>query len=295
MQDDFIPKFEDYFGLPAAKRSASGAMPVPLRLSEGIPSGRKLLSCAHGIPQLSYLLVEPYTLSWLALKLSEGAVAALGAQVFNEVFGTGSDIATMQRDTLNRIATIIREAIHEDAVRRCQARIESITSLMHHYTNAPETSLDRLYQATSSAIELVSECRSLGWKATLPFCSAVGLEVSILQERFQRFNEAGERLNIIETCKLAHKYVFGIAFPAFLQWSNSRFSEIERVDLGYGSYTFLYYFNDEVIYCGFVTQEVAENMRKDHMIRESASAHEQLFGSAWDVALNWREIRQKYE
>lgn len=239
------------------------------------------------------LVVEPYTLSWAALKLSEGALSALGGEMFKNLFRLGVDLSTLQREMLVNINIIIRKAIHDNEIRQCTARIEALTISMEYYFNSQATSLDRLLDASSESIRLTSECKSLGFNAILPFCNAVCLQIAIMQERYLKFNEKGELKNIISLCKTSFDYVFDVGFPEFMRWNEARFTKIWGPSPEFNGY--YYKLDGEVCWTFTYDLPKAEKIRLKHISRESLSKHDQLYGTSWEVALNWKKLKEKLE
>lgn len=289
------PDFYSFFDLPNTpfKLNPSTNLSHFNHLSE-LPSKRKLY-----ISEKKYeiLLVEPFTLSWVALQLVEGAISAIGGKIFNSIFSQDLDIVELIEKALKQVEIIVREAISEDAIRRCVARIEALKTVMKQYLNSSSTSLDRLYSASMEAVGLASECKSLGFKAILPYATAIGLQILILQERRQRFNEEGEKANIIDLCEEASNYVFNVGFPAFRAWMDSRFSQVIEPKLHHEfpeifSRPF-YVFNGK--FYSALNRDLAIKAREEHLIRETIETQNELYGSTWDIAMNWIEIAKKYK
>ncbi|OMF04356.1 hypothetical protein BK131_29770 [Paenibacillus amylolyticus] len=243
---------------------------------------------------INVMLVEPFTLGWVAVNLAEGIIAAMGAMIFNSLFNNNADLGSLQRETLIKIGQIVREAIQEDAIRSCVARIDAISNIMRQYLNAPDTSLDRLQNATDQAVNLVAECRSLGFKAILPQVTAVCLLTTILEERRSRFNEQGENKNIADILSSTFVYLWESdqGFAAYSTWFNSRFSELVfHPEIGY----FFWFDNEKVNWNPIFEEDKAIKLRKEYIDRESAATHEKLFGPSWDIALSLIPVRDKYQ
>lgn len=241
----------------------------------------------------SEAFADPYTLGWVALQLAEGVIGAAGAMMFNSLFNNGVDLASIQRDMLIKIGQIVREAIQEDAIRSCVAKIDAISSTMKQYLSSTNTSIDRLYNATDHAVNLVSECKSLGFRAILPHVTAVCLLTTILEERRSRFNEHGENKNISDLLSSLLVYLFESdkGFAAYAKWFTSRFSELHfHPEAGY----YFWFDNEKVNWEMIFDEEKAQKLRTEYINRESAATHEKLFGPSWDIALSLIPVRDKY-
>ncbi len=268
---------------------------------ENLPSGHEIYVTKN---KNNYLIVEPLTMSWVALALVEGALSALGAKIFKDFFDKGVNLYQLQEETFLRIEQIIGEAISQDSLRRCGARIDAITTLMQQYNNAPDTSLDRLYNASTESVSLVAECKSLRTKAILPFCTAVGIQISILQERLQRFGEQGERQNIIQLCQVSHDYIINEIIPELRNWSDSRFGVLRKSPIMDGSqfFVWVYTFGNRNYEASKIRawpnlegEQEGLVKRQKHMDEEWELVLRELSGSTWEVAMNWKSIKEKYE
>lgn len=287
--------YNKLFPYPSSKQPLDlSTMPFSLDVINILPSGRSLkLVDKHN----RVLLVEPYSLSWVALMLSEGILKGLGTKIFNDLSTKDINLAKLQHEIFNKVNHAIQYAINEDALRRCESRLEALSTLMKQYNNSPNTSIDRLHNASNEIVSLVAECKSLGFKAILPYCTAVNLQIIILQERMNRFNEQGELKNIINLCNTSYSYIFDEAFPAFRQWSDSRFTEllISIISMQPYKHIYRYQFNGIPYYAHTNDEKKAKEVRKEHMDREANLSNDNLCGSSWDIAKKWQEIKSMYE
>lgn len=247
------------------------------------------------------LMAEPITLAAMGIFVLKGALEALGAKIFNTIFDSGASVKELLKDAVSQIETAIGEAFNAEGIRQCEARIDALTSLMRAYQNAPETSLDRLENATAESNNLTSECKSLGFKAVLPFCTAVGLQIAVLQERLARFNDPGERTTIIQLCEEAYNYAASEAMLDCKLWSDARFSDIEYYthfegDPGLPGY--YYTFNGEQVYLGQIHhfKDFVVREREEQMIEEVLKLHKGLlYGPAMEIASDIWKLMKKYQ
>ncbi|ALS09957.1 hypothetical protein ABE82_26455 (plasmid) [Paenibacillus peoriae] len=241
-------------------------------------------------------ITEPVTLSWVALMLAEGALQSLGGKVFESLLSSDLelDITKLQDEFFRKIELIVRDVINENEISECSYLIEEITNSMKHYNNSYATSEDRLTTATSDVGKLTSKCRSLGFKCLMPFCNAVALQISILQERLFRFKEPTECLNIVQICQESADYIEKEALPAFLNWNLSRFTEVWCIPDGVPQpgEPCVYKVDGKPIF-GSDRVEL-EKMRIQHILRESKENREVLYPSLFQIVSKWEEIMLMY-
>jgi len=228
-------------------------------------------------------LADPFTLSWLGITFIEGVIGAIGAMVFNEIFADEVDMQKLLVDHLKSINQVVRDAISDDAVRRCQAQIDAITLKMKQYNNATSSSKDRLIDATEASVNLWAECKSLGYKAILPFTVSVGIQIAILQERIKHFHEVGENKNIVQLCQESSIHLRNAEID-FVKWSDSRF---ELVELPF--YNWTYKFNGEYFGWHYPKQDAIEAMRA-HQASAMNEANEKMNGNYAEISDKWLDV-----
>lgn len=178
---------------------------------------------------------EPLTLAAVGTAIVIGALQALGAKIFNDIFNSENNLPYLQETEFKKIGDLFRTVINENNIRSCNSKLEAISTSIKEYNQSPDTSIDRLTNATRDSTHLVSDLKSLGYTAIVPFSTAVSIKISILQERLIKFNEPNEAKNIVDLCEMAINYIEGEAKPQIQAFVYSQFSELFTLP----------YFNDE--------------------------------------------------
>ena len=75
-------------------------------------------------------------------------------------------------------------------------KLRSLQFSVIEYNNAPSTSLDRLYRATSDSLDLLATLARLRWPGLRAYLLAGTLRCAILQERLTALGEPGELLSL---------------------------------------------------------------------------------------------------
>src|SRR5689334_3091552 len=113
MKEQIDPCFDDAFSLIASTNQKNVDMPTFNDNFNKMSPGHTHHSDDNTNETLE---VEAFTLAWVAMTLAEGALSALGAKIFNEIFDKPIDLYELQKDTLKQIENIVQEAISADAI-----------------------------------------------------------------------------------------------------------------------------------------------------------------------------------
>ena len=167
-------------------------------------------------------VVEPYTASWVALMLAQGALQWIGGKIMGKIFGSSSeleiDLSAFVQATLLGVSRIIHQAISEEALRQAEVNLEALQIRFSHYNSAP--SQDRLESATESSENVTADLKSFGMLGHHSYMIAVGIHLAILQERMKLINP-NEKENIKDIlCRgIKHCKEMNVEWK---NWNNSR-------------------------------------------------------------------------
>ena len=83
--------------------------------------------------------VEPYTWSWLALKLAEGALAYVGGEIAKGIFGglfkKQNNIEKLLENFMRNLLLSIQQIIHEEKIREYNGIFKSVLKDLALYGN----------------------------------------------------------------------------------------------------------------------------------------------------------------
>ena len=264
-----------------------------------MPHHRKVFIVRRDGPGRSPLVVEPLTLGWVAITLAEGLLAAAGAQIFANLTGANVNVAALQTDALNKVQQIVQQAIQDDAIRDCGARMDDVMTQMKNYSVDPRDAL--LDDAESKISYVVSALKSFGFKVEMAFTTAAGIYMSILQERWLKCRESGDpgcnpggKKTALRSLVIGSLRTQGQMFTDMISWSNARFTELrpDRRAGWYFEYSGLIISGHPArIFTGTSDRNEAEKQRQDYMNHECSALYRQLGDASWDVRIDWLDLR----
>ena len=147
---------------------------------------------------------EPYSWSWLALKLAEGAVAWVGGQIIASIFSSGRDIEALMQQYIAEIRQIVHRAIQDNELRSLSSKLDQVQTDFYSYLQAP-TGRDRLESATQNISEAKHQLKSFGLVGHASYLVAVNIELAILQERIKVYGDAEKNvMKIVLKRAIAH-------------------------------------------------------------------------------------------
>lgn len=148
-------------------------------------------------PGNSQTFVEPFTLAWAAAAVAAGVLSWLGSKAIDSIFvGWGDKSVTLSEESIQQLAMIFAQTIAAAQLQEAMDKLRSLQLNVTEYNNAPSTSLDRLYRATSDSLDLLATLARLRWPGLQAYMLAGTLRCAILQERLAVFNEPGELLSL---------------------------------------------------------------------------------------------------
>lgn len=160
-----------------------------------------LVSLESDFQERSFRIVEPFTWGWVGVKLCEGVISAIGAEVFKNALGLGKiDFATFQIDLIAAIERALRLAIEEENKRRLEVSVTTIRNVLVLYLNDPRAEwLSDMIVAAQSAI---NEAKSLGIVAA-PCYAVTGSTLLVLLDlaTASSANPVGAKRNIVLTAE----------------------------------------------------------------------------------------------
>lgn len=163
------------------------------------------------------LLVEPFTWAWVAITLAEGAIAYIGGQAIASILGNNVDVKVLIENAVKELKQFIKEALLQDDIDKCQARINSLTRDLLAYENSPNTSKHRLDNADIESSLLMSTLSSKGKAGIAPYAQAVSLRLLALQVRAKALKEKKELKNLISTVDEAVSHVSNETSKIFIK------------------------------------------------------------------------------
>ncbi|RYZ91451.1 MAG: hypothetical protein EOP04_00350 [Proteobacteria bacterium] len=145
------------------------------------------------------LRIEPFTWTWVAVNLAEGAIAWLGGVAISKVLGIGGNVKPveqLQEESLKRISQVFVQVLQAERLVQATDKLTSIQRNMLEYSLAPKSSADRLYFATNDSSELLATLATLRWVGLESYLTAASLRHIILQERYKASGDPGELLTL---------------------------------------------------------------------------------------------------
>lgn len=230
-----------------------------------------------------------FTWSWVAGKIAESLIGKVAAKIFPEILGEDNiNLNNLTDGILRGVAAIVHQAIQEDSLRQVCATMDSLQTEMRHYTNSPDTSLDRLEVATDKASEIVAQLSSFGLMGHHAYMVANGLFMAVLQERVKRFGDR-ENKNVIDVALKGSEHARRM-HEAWFQWNNSRFSALlsdnNSDDWSGGCH---YMFDGSGIFM-ICSKEIAELKRFLHINSEWQKVKMEHVDPAIKVTSQWEDI-----
>ena len=130
------------------------------------------------------ILIEPFTWSWLALKIAEGLLSAVGAKLFPSLFGSDSiskkDLESLLEEFIAAINDIVKTQIQQNEIEMFNAYASSLQSSFHTYVETKDRNL--LVPMLLKSDDLISQYHRFPYQTVGAFAIVGGLELLILQE-----------------------------------------------------------------------------------------------------------------
>jgi hypothetical protein len=168
--------------------------------------------------ELSIILAEPITWSWIAIEIGKGALAALGAKIFNDLFNKGADVRKLLKHLLEEIDTIITQRLEEAFIIDAIDKAEATNLALRQYINAPnQNRLDLIY---GNSLYLTSRFDTFGLKTYREYIVAASIHLTALEEYYKV--NPNERLNIIQFINQAKTHILSLN-DRWKPFSDSRF------------------------------------------------------------------------
>lgn len=168
--------------------------------------------------KVNYFAADPITWSWLALKVSEGIVKGLGAQVIKDLLGRGTDVAKLLEKFLREMAAVVRRAIAEDALRSATASMQGAQNLYLDYLeNGNVDLIDNVQAAAEDSVQQIASLKFIGHHA---FLNAASVQMAILQGLYP--DDEGMKRRIADRAQFAVSHVQPFA-AAWQSWHWSRY------------------------------------------------------------------------
>jgi hypothetical protein len=136
----------------------------------------------------------------------------LGSQsekkILNAKFDSLRDqIAEMVQKAVEEIEGFIVQAIDQNTIKECQARIDSAVTLIREFENEPRDGKYRLDNADTAASYVVYRLIPFGSSVILPFVDAISIRMTVLAIRMRTLQSQGEQRNILNLYNTAHDYI----------------------------------------------------------------------------------------
>lgn len=256
----------------------------------GLLQGASAVALTSSFP-LASPAQEIFTWAWVAIKICEGILAAIGAKVFDAVFGSffeesgKVDFTSFLAAILTGVETIVHSQIEAEKKRELEASLSALKTLFNMYLNNRDK--DYLVPLQFKATEISVQTASLGVQTIGAFGVCGSLELSIIQERYLRSRKSGEKLNISER---ADELINSAAtfFPRLKLLNETRFSPV-IVALPVVFYTL-----DGVDYRieNLLKYASPEKIRQDHIDRELERLRVELIVTLDQIVAKWTRIRE---
>ena len=211
------------------------------------------------------ILVEPVTWAWVGLKIAEGVLGAIGAKIFNDMFGpqsaTKQDLVAALRAFVDVVALVIRQEIQREEMAKLEASAGSLQSLFRMYLN--NNDVDYLLPLVFKANELVYQSARFKFRTIAIFAVVGGLELVILKEVFRRSNKPGDRKNIGQRADDLIASARELR-PSLIEFNASRFHpDLQRTAAGY-----FYGFDGRPYLLRTQNEQEAIRLRQQHISAE---------------------------
>jgi len=244
------------------------------------------------------VLIEPFTWGWIALKICEGILAAIGAKIFANIFGDKAEKIDLQQLILqfaSIVQQLIRQELAVEAKRNAEASLSSLRSLFLMYLNNKDKMF--LTQLIFKSNELSEQFASLGLPVVAGFGVCGTLELVVIQERYLVSHSVGEKINLsVRAGELIER---GKSFTSRLELFNqSRFSALYFLEwIG-----FRYDCDGQQIPISSIgapvrpweaVQAYCEKVRQDHIAREYARLEKDILFPLYAVMDQWKVIMEK--
>ncbi len=262
----------------------------------------QILRIVRSDGSVSVKVLEPFTWMWVAIKLCEGVLQAIGARIFASIFENGDkSLDILLEEAIKAIRAIIRAAIAENEARKIGDEVAHLNWAYRDYLTVPTPSkLETLKFATGSTMEGAT---SLGM-LTAGHLTVIGsLELALYQEAFKVSNKPGDKELIV---KLTENLLPRIPrlVQKFVDYETSRFSDIrvtgtdrsdppvsgrERVKV-----PMYYYLYDNQYSFGSPDRGLVEKTRADTIALYLKRQHDEVTGSIEAVGEKWKAIGAMY-
>lgn len=241
------------------------------------------------------IVIDPYTWSWLALKLCEGVISYVGGSIFSRLIGQNSLTKQDLNDLLDRfvslIAATIRVQLDANEKAKLGASAASLQSLFYIYLNNKDSSF--IVPLLFKADEILHQSERLGLLTVPSFAVAGSIELAILQELYLVKRNDGDKKNIRDKALTLIDKANRLR-PALENYNNSRFSGLESTRIITG--TLFYYIldgqNQFIPVVPPISRDEAEKIRQQHVQREFDRLEKAVLYGLYPVIDKWKKISE---
>lgn len=132
-----------------------------------------------------FMLAEPFTWAWVAIKLAEAAITYIGGKILASLLDANdnSNFEQLINNAVIELKRFIKQTLIQQVVDDCQDRVNTIKRDLLAYENAPNSSDHRLKNADLESSRLMSTLKSAGRVGIGPYTQSVSLRLLTLKIR----------------------------------------------------------------------------------------------------------------
>jgi hypothetical protein len=242
-------------------------------------------------------LLEPFTWAWIAVKICEGILEAIGAKIFVSLFGSDSvtktDLNDALKEFLSAVSQVVRQVLQEEEIEKLVSAAQGLQASFLTYitTSDPGWLIPIIQQADN----LMAQCGRFPYQTIGAFATVGSLELAALQEGAKNASSEGLRngyklrlgSRASELVKIGDKIL-----PALTSFNESRFSPV----IHYGPSPAWFYVvdgNPVINPNDPYSREVAEQERQARIKYQLGILTQQIIAPFYPIADKWSEISKQ--
>lgn len=199
--------------------ATSGAAGFAFSPSDANASDKLITAYGDDVLLHQPLVAEPFTWSWVGIKLAEGAVAWVGGKLLESILGMGHDFDKMIEEIADLVRQVIRQEIERNALQEVIAQQRSVQELFRIYSVACEK--DFWPEILSKSTFVTNRLKQLGFPAHHSYCNALAVQMTLVQEFLGRTPDT--KKIIVPILQEADEHLTKM-HAAWRAWHNSRYS-----------------------------------------------------------------------
>jgi hypothetical protein len=235
------------------------------------------------------ILLAPPVWGWVALKICEGILSAVGAKIFSELFGSTSltkeDLVAALKEFLSAVEAVVNRVIRQDDIEKLDFAAQELQTKFTTYITTGDTRW--LMDIMSRAAELNAQYARFPYQTIGAFATVASLELAAFQEsantaptvelrngyKARLGTRAGELVNIGDQI-----------LPALASFNESRFGPVR-----YTRRQWVYSLDGNVI-GHFSDQATATRDREARISSQLNYLKNQILEPFYPVEAKWKQI-----